>query len=121
MKEAHQSSLLMIAQECVTKLESVKTQLGKGTAYYAHEALQKVSCYATVKMTGDDRFVRDYAVQRVTEALHILRLCIPSSNDLVSRQMFRLSRVNLVYCTITNDSGRYPIIRIRYKQVIISL
>lgn len=90
-------------------LESVKTQLGEGTAYYAHEALQKVSCHATVRVTGDDRFVRDYAVQRVTEALHILRLCIPSSMHHPSWARIAISSIILNRRSPTDNLENDPV------------
>jgi hypothetical protein len=59
-------------------LESLKSRIG-GDLLYVIKELESAKSYATLETKGDNDFVRAEAVQRVTDAIHILNLYLSSS------------------------------------------
>ncbi len=45
---------------------------------YIRETMERVKCYATVKSEGDAGFVRNEAIQKARQALHVLDFCLSS-------------------------------------------
>lgn len=74
-------------------LRIVEEKQGEESTSYTRDALKYAKCYATVKATGDGEFVRNEAIQKVTQALHILNLCLSSSMHQPSWAKIRISSI----------------------------
>jgi len=66
------------------------------------EDLQDATCYARVEAIGDNYFVRDEAIQRTKEAIHILYLYLSSSRHQPHWASIRVARV-IVNRTLPDD------------------
>jgi hypothetical protein len=65
--------------------------------------LQDAACYARVEIVGDDYFVRDEAIRRTKEAIHILNLYLSSSqHQLHHWASIRIARV-IINRTLPDD------------------
>jgi hypothetical protein len=66
--------------------------------------LENATCYAKVKVTGDDYFVWDEAVRQVKKAIHILNLYLSSSRHQPYWASIRVARVIVNRTVPTDDS-----------------
>lgn len=85
-------------------LRSLEDRIGKQSASSVWADLKDVGCYATMETVGDDHFVRDEALQRTTEAIHILNLYLSSSRHQPHWAKIRIARVIINQTLPTEDS-----------------
>lgn len=85
-------------------LRSLEERVGKEPSIW--EDLENATCYAAVEAIGDDDFVRDEAVRRVTEAIHILNLYLSSSRHQTYWASIRIARVIINRTLPADDSER---------------
>ena len=74
-------------------LRDLEEQRGDTNIPYIRESLKDVQCFATVELEGDEEFVRNKAIQSVTQMLHVLDLCLSSTAHQPNWAQLRISGV----------------------------